>query len=529
MRPTYAAPFVLLLPAGPDPTLPVHLRTTQARTLVDRYTSAPNAPSIAAALAVVALAPLAAVALRLLVPTGSGVFVVTWLPAALGGGAALACAAAMLLGVVRGLREMWLPAIVRAGAFGALAVGLAVSAVQGTSAPGAFPDPALAQCALVSGVLMAASVATPRRLPRQRGWMVPALLVGLFVVIDGTLAAALFLAPPAGATGWMLAAAASLAALSSIAGSWPGAGVTAAGFVALAVARPGSIDTLPGILALAAGAMLTAWQDRGRQREPVTEPAQLEVAMHAAELQLTPPERRSEASEEDATRLARELRGTIAELLQSRRTVELQRDEIMRLETQDPLTRLANRGAIILRLGDEAAEARRYAHPVAVLLLDIDGFTRLNREHGMGVGDEVLREVALRLRLRMRAADALGRVGADSFLVLLPHTDETGAATFADALLDRLLSRPIETYDGELTVAVSIGIAFMRPGMTFTDDELLAEADAALASARAAGGNRIAFDRVHGLLRLDEHRHGTRGGTDARGDTDAGREADGGR
>jgi diguanylate cyclase (GGDEF)-like protein len=507
----------------------VHLCTTQARTLVDRYTSAPNAPSTAAALAVIALAPLAAVALRLLVPTGSGVFAVTWLPAALGGGAALACAAAMLLGVVLGLREMSLPAILRAGGFGALAVGLAVSAVQGVSAPGAFPDPALALCALVSGVLMVASVAAPRSLPRQRGWTVAAMLIGLFVVVDGTLAAALFLAPPAGATGWMLVAAASLTAVSSIGARWLGAGVIAAGFVALAIARPGSIDTLPGILALAAGAVLSAWQDR-TQREPVAEPAQLQLAVHAAQPP-TPPSLRPQASdargaseaEAEATRLTRELRGTIAELLQARHTVELQRDEIMRLETQDPLTGLANRRAIIARLAAEVAEARRYAHPVAVLLLDIDGFTGLNREHGMGVGDEVLREVALRLRLRMRAADALGRVGADSFLVLLPHTDETGAATFAEALLERLLSRPIETYDGELAVVVSVGIAFMRPGMTFTDDELLSEADAALASARAAGGNRIAFDRAHGLLRLDEHRHGTRG------DTDAGREADSGR
>jgi GGDEF domain-containing protein len=60
------------------------------------------------------------------------------------------------------------------------------------------------------------------------------------------------------------------------------------------------------------------------------------------------------------------------------------------------------------------------------------------------------------------------------------------------------------TERGEITIGLSIGIALMRPGMTLSGDELLAAAEEALASARAAGGNRIAFDRLHGLARLDE-------------------------
>ena len=55
-----------------------------------------------------------------------------------------------------------------------------------------------------------------------------------------------------------------------------------------------------------------------------------------------------------------------------------------------------------------------------------------------------------------------------------------------------------------MTVSLSIGIALMRPGMTLSGEELLAAAEEALASAKAAGGNRIAFDRLHGLARLDE-------------------------
>jgi diguanylate cyclase (GGDEF)-like protein len=210
--------------------------------------------------------------------------------------------------------------------------------------------------------------------------------------------------------------------------------------------------------------------------------------------------------DDEAVRLARELRGTIEELLHARRTIELQREEIARGGTTDPLTGVANRRAVLERLRLEVAEARRYAHPVAALIVDVDDFGRVNAEHSLAVGDAVLRELALRLRLRMREADALGRIGGDAFLAILPHTDERGAAVFADAVRRRLTSRPVATEAGEVAISVSIGVAFIRPGMSLSDEEVLAAAEEALASARAAGGNRIAFDRLHGLVRIDERR-----------------------
>ena len=101
----------------------------------------------------------------------------------------------------------------------------------------------------------------------------------------------------------------------------------------------------------------------------------------------------------------------------------------------------------------------------------------------------------------------VGRIGADAFLAILPHTDETrrrhlrrGGPGSAARAPDRRPAR------GEIAVSLSIGIALMRPGMTLTGEELLAAAEEALASPRAAGGNRIAFDRLHGLARLDERR-----------------------
>jgi diguanylate cyclase (GGDEF)-like protein len=213
---------------------------------------------------------------------------------------------------------------------------------------------------------------------------------------------------------------------------------------------------------------------------------------------------RDEATE--AARLTRELRGTIEELLDARRTITLQRSEIERASLVDALTGAGSRRAILERLHGEVAQARRYSHPVVLVLIDVDDLAAVNREHGLAAGDAVLRELALRLRLRMREADALGRVAGDAFAAVLPHTDERGAAVFADAILRRMVMRPIETGAGPLTVTVSVGVALMQAGMELDDEGLLAAADEALASARRGGGNRIAFDRRHGLVRLEERR-----------------------
>lgn len=208
----------------------------------------------------------------------------------------------------------------------------------------------------------------------------------------------------------------------------------------------------------------------------------------------------------ESERLGRELRGTIEELLQARRTIELQRQEIERAATIDPLTGVASRLAIMDRLRVEVAQARRYLHPVAVALIDIDGFADLNRVHGTAGGDTVLREVALRMRLRVREADELGRIGSDTFLAVLPHTDERGATTFADGIQHRLALRPVSVGDAELHITASVGVGIMRAAEDLDVDGLLARATATLASAKRAGGDRIALDRPGGIARLEDHR-----------------------
>jgi diguanylate cyclase (GGDEF)-like protein len=267
----------------------------------------------------------------------------------------------------------------------------------------------------------------------------------------------------------------------------------------LALGRTGSADLLPAMAGLAAAMGGSALD---MVRTSVTEEPMEPIALITA--QPSPPVPSPHSDE--ALRLARELRGTITELLAARKTIELQRDELARAALVDAATGVESRAAILDRMHRDAAEARRYTHPVALVIVDLDGMAALNRIMGAEIGDLLLRELALRLRLRVRAADAVGRLGADRFLVILPHTDERGATVFADAVRTRLTAEPIETMAGPISVTVSIGITIIQPSNELADEEILGRAEEALASARAAGGNRIAFDRSHGLARLEDLR-----------------------
>ncbi|HEX6140737.1 MAG TPA: GGDEF domain-containing protein [Candidatus Limnocylindria bacterium] len=458
---------------------------------------------IGARLAAVLLAPLAVGTLRLFPPLAlDAQGVPGWLPTVLLAGATLALLAAAAASVGRGLASGVSGGFVAAAGFGSLGAGLAVAAIRSAGDPSAFPDGSLPASAVVAGaVLLLARTLPDRALDGRRARA--GAVAGAFVVVEAALGLSLLLAPAADARPWLISVAAALIAAAAIP-AWFSGGLLAGGLLALAASRVGSADGLAPVLAMAAGGIGAAWSalfDRAvapaAAQIPVTDQPPSPPAMRPAE-----PLR----VDAEAMRLARELRGTIGELLEARRTIELQRAELARVATTDPLTGVASRRQILERLRMEASEARRYSHPVAVVLLDIDGFAAVNQRHSLAVGDAVLRELALRLRLRMREADALGREGGDSFLAILPHTDERGAAVFADAVRRRLTARPVMTDAGEVGISVSIGVAFIRPGSSQTDEELLAAAAEALASARAAGGNRIAFDRAHGLVRLEERR-----------------------
>ena len=164
---------------------------------------------------------------------------------------------------------------------------------------------------------------------------------------------------------------------------------------------------------------------------------------------------------------------------------------IQRLAYFDALTGLPNR----LLLGDRCQHALRVAQrahqPVALMFLDLDHFKNINDSLGHRVGDEVLVELATRLKATVREQDTVSRLGGDEFVLLLPDTDAAGAAHVADKLI-RAALLPIQIEEHELTVTPSIGIAlYPKDGRDL--DELSKCADAAMYQAKGEGRNSYRF------------------------------------
>jgi diguanylate cyclase (GGDEF)-like protein len=161
----------------------------------------------------------------------------------------------------------------------------------------------------------------------------------------------------------------------------------------------------------------------------------------------------------------------------------------------DGLTGVLNRGAIEEALDTELSRARRSGLPLAVLVVDLDGFKHVNDRHGHLAGDRVLQQVAAILTNGVRESDHVGRYGGDEFLVLLPDADETGAhAAIARIRAAMEAARvPVETEDEPLPIQFSVGHA-IYPDDGSTHEELIAVADEAMYAAKLAPA--LALDRT---------------------------------
>lgn len=150
----------------------------------------------------------------------------------------------------------------------------------------------------------------------------------------------------------------------------------------------------------------------------------------------------------------------------------------------DALTGVVNRRGVDERLGDEFARARRFDHPLTLLLIDLDDFKAINDRHGHAAGDRALRVTARLIQQSTRAIDTTGRFGGEEFLVILPETTTTGAQVVAERI------RSSVERSGPATV--SIGVASLD-ATVHVGSELVARADTALYHAKRTGKNRIAL------------------------------------
>lgn len=168
---------------------------------------------------------------------------------------------------------------------------------------------------------------------------------------------------------------------------------------------------------------------------------------------------------------------------------------ILNLAMTDSLTGVPNRRALmeqaVLML------TQRGARPMALLMIDVDFFKRINDSHGHLVGDEVLREVASRLMSRLRRHDVLGRYGGEEFCVVAPDTQAEGALALAESLREIVAATVLRSGCSEMAVTVSIGVACCVSDVTRDVKEVMAEADAALYVAKESGRNRVICSRLH--------------------------------
>lgn len=162
---------------------------------------------------------------------------------------------------------------------------------------------------------------------------------------------------------------------------------------------------------------------------------------------------------------------------------------VRELATTDELTGQHNRRHFYAIAGALVQAASRNGRQLAAAMLDIDKFKAINDTYGHGVGDEVIRTVAARIRARLRHSDVLGRYGGEEFAVVLP--DHEGHATeLAERMRLAVSADPVETQAGPIPVTISVGLTRLEPGDASLD-ELLARADHALYRAKEAGRNRV--------------------------------------
>src|SRR5438132_12580907 len=171
------------------------------------------------------------------------------------------------------------------------------------------------------------------------------------------------------------------------------------------------------------------------------------------------------------------------------RELEATNAKLKETSFKDEVTGLYNRRFFSLRLEEEISRFRRFNHPVSVVVLDLDGFKRVNDEFGHAVGDETLRDVGQILMKHSRGINVVSRYGGDEFAVLLVETSKSGDRLYADRIRQVVATFP---YSHGKSVTASFGAP------SLPDDE----ASQSEATFRAAGGALCAAKRVgnnHGV------------------------------
>jgi diguanylate cyclase (GGDEF)-like protein len=187
--------------------------------------------------------------------------------------------------------------------------------------------------------------------------------------------------------------------------------------------------------------------------------------------------------------LAGQINHMLEDLQSSHDKLALARERLQHEATHDSLTGVWNCAAALELLDREIARSERENGHIAVFMIDIDHFKRVNDEFGHVIGDCALLAIAASMAKILRTTDILARYGGEEFLVFAPNCNLAEARRLADRLLLRVQSTAIDVGDQKLTMTVSIGL--VSGGYPLTSEELIALADRALYRAKEKGRNRF--------------------------------------
>jgi diguanylate cyclase (GGDEF)-like protein/PAS domain S-box-containing protein len=162
---------------------------------------------------------------------------------------------------------------------------------------------------------------------------------------------------------------------------------------------------------------------------------------------------------------------------------------VANLMTHDPLTGLLGRGLLDDRIAQAIERAKRSKNKVAVFLIDLDQFRRINDSLGHRVGDEILTLVAARLLKTVRSSDTVARLGGDEFMVVMPDQTESASIEFCAEKLRRAVSSPYLVRGNQVTVTASVGLC-TYPDLAGSSEHLMQRTDAAMHAAKQGGRNR---------------------------------------
>jgi len=183
-----------------------------------------------------------------------------------------------------------------------------------------------------------------------------------------------------------------------------------------------------------------------------------------------------------------------ARLVVAQRIIHFQEElfaarEVLRNQaSHDYLTQLLNRGGIMESVQQELSRSRRTRESFSVILADIDHFKQINDTFGHLTGDDVLFEVASRIKICVRSYDSVGRYGGEEFLLVVPGCDQSQAFQVAEKIRQAVGGTPIRMGQTQKAVTISLGVCTRT--VETSPEALLSAADSALYLAKKSGRNR---------------------------------------